>query len=491
MNKNFIILENLEELKSLSLDFINQTDRFYTLFNNIKFPVTLVVEKFYSDRDYKDSYYYFFASKYFNYSKYAHRIVIFSGKIPQEEFYDKNFDLEEKIIGTITIKPLKTGSIGKTLFNPAKLDISQSFVRTTGFQIGILGRRLTIESFPFSSQDSEYMTCAETSLWAMLQYYGTRYKEYKVALPHEIVNIIDDKHFQRVSPSSGLHYVQSSEVLKKFGFSSQIYYRFVGEKNYYSPDNQFKRLFHYYIESGIPLMTGIRLKSNSSETGHAVVCVGHGKSYVDSEIETQTINGINILNSADFIKEYVYMDDNKYPFYKNNFDEFEYTNTETKIKYFIVPLYKRVFLDASEAEKTFYEILNNDIFGLKNLNQKYSSIVIRIFLATARNYKESRFKSLSKSYIVIDNIPLPKFIWVCEISTKELYKENKIFGEIVLDATASKHDKFNQLILLRYPNKLSYKIFEEPLERLKSRLSINRRDLELTYEMYKNNLKEI
>ena len=42
-----------------------------------------------------------------------------------------------------------------------------------------------------------------------------------------------------------------------------------------------------------------------------------------------------------------------------------------------------------------------------------------------------------------------------------------------------------------HPNKLSYKIFEEPLERLKLRLSINRRDLELTYEMYKNNLKEI
>mgnify|MGYP003416546851 FL=1 len=120
-----------------------------------------------------------------------------------------------------------------------------------------------------------------------------------------------------------------------------------------------------------------------------------------------------------------------------------------------------------------------------------AALEIRIFLATARNYKESRFKSLSKSYIVIDNIPLPKFIWVCEISTKELYKENKIFGEIILDATASKHDKFNQLILLRYPNKLSYKIFEEPLERLKLRLSINRRDLELTYEMYKNNLKEI
>lgn len=491
MNKNFITLENIEALKSLSLDFLNQKDRFENLFVNINFPITLVIENYYSDRDYKDSYYYFFASKYVNYSKYTHRVVIFSGKISQEEFYNKNCDLEEKLIGTITIKPLKTGSIGKTLFNPSKLNINQAFVRTTNFQIGILGRRLTIESFPFSSQDSEYMTCAETSLWGMLQYYGTRYKEYKVALPHEIVNIIDDKHFQRVSPSSGLHYIQSSEVLKKFGFSSQIYYRFVGEKNYYSPDNQFKRLFHYYIESGIPLMTGIRLKSNSSESGHAVVCVGHGKSDFDKKIETQTIGGIEILNSADFIQEYVYMDDNKYPFYKNNFDEFEYINTETKIKYFIVPLYKRVFLDASEAEKTFYEILNNDIFGLKNLNQQYPSIMIRIFLATARNYKESRFKSLPKSYIFIDNIPLPKFIWVCEISTKELYKDNKIFGEIVLDATASKHDKFNQLILLRYPNKISFKIFDEPLDRLKSRLSINRNSLETNYEMYTNNLKEI
>ena len=492
MNINIFEVSDLKSLQNLPLDFIHQKDRFYNMFSDVPFPITLVVENFYNDRDYKDSYYYFFASKYNNYSKYCYRVAILEGSLSEKQLYDNSFTLDDKLIGTITIKPLKVGTIGKTFFNPTKLKMkTPSYLRTTKFEVGILGRRLLIESFPFSSQDSEYMTCAETTLWSMLQYYGTRYKEYKVALPHEIVNVVDDKYFQRVSPSSGLHYMQSSEVLKKFGFSSQVYYRFIGNKNYYAPDNQFKRLFHYYVESGIPLMVGIQLKSSLNiESGHAVVCVGHGVVNVNASSEMDNINGVNVLNSADFINEYVYMDDNKYPFYNNRFDEFEYDKTTTKIKYFIVPLYKRVFLDAFEAEKTFNEVMRNDIFGLNNFRKIDEPVVIRIFLTTSRNYKESRFHTLTKSYQLLDNIPLPKFIWVCEISTKTQYSNSKISAEIVLDATASKNDKFDQLILLRYPKKFSFKLFNENIAQLKNRLK-NRSGLENVYDMYKNNLKEI
>jgi len=223
MNIKFLTINNISEIRKEDFLFVKQFERFYTLFNQINFPITLVIENFYNDRDYKDSYYYFFSSKYIGYSKYTYRIAIFEGSIQESEFYNKEFDLNDLLIGVTTIKPLKIGSVGKTYFNPNKINHNKFYIRTTKFEIGILGRKFEIESFPFSAQDSEYITCAETTLWMMLQYYGTRYKEYKVALPHEIVEIVDDKHFQRVSPSSGLHYMQSSEVLKKFGFSSQIY----------------------------------------------------------------------------------------------------------------------------------------------------------------------------------------------------------------------------------------------------------------------------
>ena len=129
------------------------------------------------------------------------------------------------------------------------------------------------------------------------------------------------------------------------------------------------------MESGIPIMVGIRLQKDGKEkkdargSGHAVVCIGHGELNDIKEIDSEKIGDFTITNSADLISSYVYMDDNKYPFYKNKFDDFDYSKTKTKIKYFIVPLYKRVFLDAFEAEKTFYEIMKNSILGLNNIKK--------------------------------------------------------------------------------------------------------------------------
>jgi hypothetical protein len=410
-----------------------------------------------------------------------------------ESIYDDNFKIDDKIIGLITIRPLKVGEIGKTFINPYKIKNSNFFIRTTNFQFGMIGRKFYIESFPFSSQDGEYMTCAQTSLWNILQYYGTRYKEYKVALPHEIVEIVDKNHFARVLPSSGLNYTQSSAVLKKFGFSSQIYYRFNGDTCIYNPDNQFKRLFHYYVESGIPLMTGIKLKSNEKENGHAAVCIGHGKIEIKEDAESTFIGRYSVLNSADFVQEYIYMDDNKYPYYKAEYDKFDYPYNETKIKYFIAPLYKRILLDAFEAEKIFYELLKNKYFGLNNLENIDDKIVISIFLSTARNYKASRFESVDNSVAkrLYINIPLPKFVWVCEISTLNEYKNNKIIGEIVLDATASKYDKLESTILIRYQQKFGFKLNNETMLNLKERLINKRGIFSQSYSMFDKNLKEI
>ena len=496
MNK-IIHIRLLSELKNRKseLNFIKNCERFIALFEKIQLPVTLFIEEFYSDRDYKDAYYHFFASKYNEFPKYATRIAIFEGIISKDELYSKKYSLQEKLIGVIIIRPILNGCIGRTYFDPSKLrNECKMYVRTTPFKIGILGRQLEINTFPFSSQDGEYMTCAETSLWMLLYYYGTRYGEYRTALPHEIIDIVDDKHFQRVVPSVGLHYTQSSEVLKRFGFSSQVYIRLVKDKIYYD-DRHFKRLFYYYIESGIPIMVGVRFKQKNKisdeEVGHAAVCIGHGEVMVDDESEPDDINGFKVFNSADFVNTYIYMDDNKYPFKENHFDNFDYNEFETKIKYLIVPLYKRIFLDALMAEKTFYAILKNDFFGLSNIfDLKDKVLVLRIFLTTSRNYKSSRFESLEHSYKIIDSLPMPKFVWICEISTLDLYRQNKIIGEIVLDPTSSKNEGFKQIILIRYPNKFAYKTFSEQLQQLIERFK-KKRILEDVYSAFNKNLVEV
>jgi len=89
------------------------------------------------------------------------------------------------------------------------------------------------------------------------------------------------------------------------------------------------------------------------------------------------------------------------------------------------------------------------------------------------------------------NIPLPKFVWVCEISTLSEYKNNKIIGEIVLDATASKYDKLESAILIRYQQKFGFKLSNETILKLKERLRSRRKIFSQSYSKFNKNLKEI
>ncbi len=340
------------------------------------------------------------------------------------------------------------------------------------------------------------MTCAETALWGILQYYGTRYKEYKAALPHDIVGIVDNESFERVSPSRGLHYSHTSKVLKKFDFSPRIYN--TENKSDKSVNNKgFERCLHYYVESGIPLMVGIGFVDK--QVGHLILCIGREKQELPETIKYKNEGRkekYQIANSADFTQNYIFMDDNKIPFTRNALDDFQYKNSqhkkeETKIKYFIVPLYKRIFLTAEEAERIFYQILTNETLGLKNISPAPTPVIIRIFLATSRNYKTHKFNALSKSYKVLDRIPLPKFVWVCEISTEEQFKNGKVCGEIVLDATAAKHDDLDSILLLRYPKRFAHKLNGETMKDLKQKLQKNASRLEEEFNSFNLNLKEV
>ena len=48
-------------------------------------------------------------------------------------------------------------------------------------------------------------------------------------------------------------------------------------------------------------------------------------------------------------------------------------------------------------------------------------------------------------------MPMPKFVWVCEISTPELFRVGKIAGEILFDATANRLDRM-AFLSIHYPD---------------------------------------
>ena len=113
-----------EEWKDYDIDLaikespgLNGNRSFKILWESLKeIPkITFLMEEYYIDRVYRDSYYTYYSCKHFEYSRYCKRLFLFSGEISKKyecEITDIPVqELQKAFIGCIVIRPLETGKI--------------------------------------------------------------------------------------------------------------------------------------------------------------------------------------------------------------------------------------------------------------------------------------------------------------------------------------------------------------------------------------------
>lgn len=490
------VLEFLGEINESEELTVSNHKRIKEIFEMLGYPFTVVYEEQYVDKIYRDTFYTYFASKHILCEKNCKRLCFFKGVVDSKKFYSFDDETEEylqrQFIGVCIFKPIKVGKIGKTLLDPAKINIAPSYVRTTSFKFMIIGHNLSVESFSYSSQDSETMTCAETTVWNILEYFGTRYSEYRTVLPSQMISELEKISQERTLPSRGLDYYKVSGLLKIFGFSPRLY-----AADAYKEES-FKKIFHYYVESGIPLAVGVSAKKDKQDVKHSVVCIGHGAKKKNlRDIHFNKIGEYKYIDTADMFDEYVLIDDNQHPYMIEPFDNFTKYD-EPKVVIFAVPLYKRVFLEANDASVLVNEILKHKNIGFTDMVSEIDEaidddnpFVIRLYLTSSRKYKSfhTRKEKKEAAKYFYSTIRLPKFIWVAEISTYKMYKKNKIYGEIVIDATSSRTNHIDSLIMMRYLNHIGFRMPNESTKNIFDGLKHRTVDFSYPYDMYYNNLK--
>lgn len=487
----------------------------YTIFREIGYPMTVIYEKSYVDKLYRNTYYTYFSNKHFDIPRECKRLIIFRGEFEYENFFEEiksemHQKLEEALVGSIVIKPVpvKRGncSMGRTLLNPLKMNIPPCYLRTTKFTISVLGCEYSIEAFPFSGQDGEIMTCAETCVWEILEYFGTRYANYHTILPEDILHKINEITQERVLPSGGLTFLQISSAVKAFGFEPRIYARKSYEKklpltkllkavNVKTRVSTFRRCFHYYIESGIPLIVALGEAHNE---GHTVVCIGHGQASYDlRKVRYETFGSLKVMDTYQLYDDYVIMDDNYTPYRVEPFDSF--LKQRWPVQYIGVPLYKHIYLEADNANAIVTQFLNSYADDLVKIMEsmglmKYKSepLVMRLFITASRNFKQfrvSRAESISEKTIY-SYMEYPKFIWVCEFSPITVFrKEKKVIGELVLDATGAEDSGLESIIGIRIGSHNGFRYHFERLQTLFERLEYSCGAVSIKYPLYRNNLK--
>lgn len=440
---------------------------------------TLLVEKTYIDKDYRDTFSNFYSKKFACYPSTTFRLHFFNKLIQIDDLFslDKH---DKSYIGFTVIRPTQINSIGRTILDPNKLSKISGIMCTTKYCVHILGAELEIKGFPYISQDTDVTICAHAATWMTFRYFSERYSTYREILPYEISQLSGNVAYGRLVPSKGITVSQVAEIFSNYGFYPEIYLR-----EQYKDSNFFYRLLYYYLESGIPLVACLR------QDIHAITVIGHISDYSRKP---------DNKNSEDFLTGYIVNDDNCPPYQlvlrkgvpqNGHCSKYNIENIDG----FIVPLYEKMYLSAEYIEQLASSILDHPAFGVDVQSKliKHKNLIKRIYLTSSRSYKKARRKKklpfdLQKNYC---EMPMPKFIWVCELSLEGFYPKKQIVGEILFDATANHRDRF-AFLAIHYPdfilfndrNKLGnaadrFKPFRLPVEKI------------IPYAMYENNLKEI
>lgn len=446
---------------------------------------TAVLETEYVDKQYRDSYYVYFSQKYRDYERNCLRLAFFEEGVTQEDFIRSEAeDLEKRFIGVVVLRPLQVGMIGQTFLNPAKLKLKDCYMQEHQFRVDICGRKLTIAAFPFSSQDAESMTCAETAVYNLLRYYGEKYSDYRTLSPSEILHSIETSYYERVLPSIGVNEIYLSKVLS----DAHLYPRLYTEKRGYV---NLERILHMYVESGIPFILAV--------PGHVVNCIGHGP--IDRTVSEQVKKSVKaiplppppekgqetfyFLNTGAFINKYIIMDDNEPPYQvlsmeditnryyeiqkrkntpRENWDKISCLSHEELWNHIdlLVPLYKRVFIDAAKARKIFdHYYLKNTQF-ISEIQKAYGDLdwgktkknplVWRIFMTTSNKYRDFKIRKVPKSAGYYMDNSFPRFIWVLELGTLETFRNKRVRVEVLLDATSSEESENRGILSVGYLN---------------------------------------
>lgn len=404
---------------------------------DIRKDVICCVEYPYVDTYYRDTYYSFYSRKHSYQSRYCFRISFFSNIVNAENFYEHS-DFTNLFHGYMVLRPTVRRVIGYTFLSPLLFEKQEFVCCLCKKNVSVYGRELSITGFPFCGQDGEALTCAETSLIMIMDYFSHKYNKYSQLLPSQVLRILSRYSNERQLPSRGLPSEMLSFVLRKLGFGIRIYTRQqkidkncpylvngdkddclyqqngdVGTCHYllhkgegscprqqnedtdyevYS-DEEFKRLLYIYIESGFPIIV--------CTSDHTYLVIGKENKLGEDNIRLVTIN--------------------------DNLRPFELINYDDSITSFIVPLYGKIFLDAEmiqidEVIKSLEEELRKldkqensteDTFKIKKDNTEY---IYRYFLTTSKSYKEFVTQAKVKdSRELFVSMAMPHFIWVCEM----------------------------------------------------------------------------
>src|ERR1039457_6707715 len=150
----------------------------------------VMVESDYVDKDYRSTYYNFYAKKGQYYRADCVRLHFFDEMV---SFDDQAYRLtcadnrlEDHYFGYMVLRPTGIATIGRSILSPDVRKGAHGFAITAHHKVHLLGYKLKIQGFPSMDQHVDISVCAHAACWSVLRHYSERYNIYREYLTHDI-----------------------------------------------------------------------------------------------------------------------------------------------------------------------------------------------------------------------------------------------------------------------------------------------------------------
>jgi hypothetical protein len=387
----------------------------------------VLIERNYVDKDYRSTYYHFYAKKGLRYLADCVRLhffdqaVVFDERALKLSCPEDPTNLKHHYYGYMVLRPTGIATIGRSVLSPDVRRGAPHYIIFAEHKVHLLGYELTIQGFPSMDQHVDIAVCAHVACWAILRHYSQRYNMYREFLTHDITMMAHQFDPGGVIPSKGL---QVSHAERVFQVAGTYPVHVTLDKNKPS-DPSFYRQLGAYVDSGFPLFAAMH------KHGHAVAVVGY---QWRTPVNTQMLG---LRYAWDEVDTLAFVDDNELPYLAVTVKGGHPYSAED-IDAFIVALPEKVFYPADAVEKLAPALFK--LGGLLGLPSPDHTI-IRYFITTAsalRRFvrgKESEFDP--KLVETIMKLPFAQFVWIVEFATEGQWALRQVAARAVIDATAS------------------------------------------------------
>jgi len=408
-----------------------------------KYTGTVLIEPHYVCKDHRNLFSNFYSKKLNSGSANTYRLHFFEARgITPATFLSNPTGYQDDYIGYSVVRPVAQRSLGRTVIDPDKVGRRFQdgfYCLRTSFPVHINGKRLQVFGYPYVSQDTDATVCAHATLWGVCRYFSQRHSAYAEILPYDLVRLTATT-MGRVVPYRGMTYSDYSKILSDFGCHPLILLMKESTDGVSLDDESFNDVYSY-VESGIPVL--------ASFGGHVGALVGH-----TLDVQRDPTPAIdNIVSSAAFLKQFILVDDNFFPYqllgHAVGDQNYSKKYTVNSMVTAVCPLPEKVYLPANRARTQARTLL-------KNLLKVYprsefgavgdEPLVVRLFFTTGSSLKKRKIQmaqakknglAFDKISAFIASIRLPHFVWIMEIGSLSFYRSGRCAGEIALDATAN------------------------------------------------------